>query len=113
MNNWMREKKHVKLMAHRMAAKYDKYWGHCDLLLSFGSMLDPRYKKGMIAFVFNDMFPCDFLQENMKYVETKFEELYNQYAKIFDDEKGKGEAMSCGEKLKQPPIFYYWKKEVP
>ncbi|GAA0167252.1 hypothetical protein LIER_43785 [Lithospermum erythrorhizon] len=57
----------------------------------------------MIAFAFNDMFPCDFLQENMKYVETKFEEFYNQYAQIFDDKKGEGEAMSCGEKLKQPP----------
>ncbi|GAA0163747.1 hypothetical protein LIER_39651 [Lithospermum erythrorhizon] len=37
------------------------------------------------------------------HVETKFEELYNQYAKIFDDEKGDGETMSCGEKLKQSP----------
>ena len=38
-------KKHMRDMAERMALKFDKYWGECDLLISFGSILDPRYKK--------------------------------------------------------------------
>ncbi|GAA0164261.1 hypothetical protein LIER_19940 [Lithospermum erythrorhizon] len=82
-------KKHMHNMAIRMTLKYDKYWDECDLLLSFGSILDPRYKKGMIRFAYMTMYPSDY-NNKMEMVWKRFYDLFEQYATIYGDTKGKG-----------------------
>ncbi|GAA0174691.1 hypothetical protein LIER_28027 [Lithospermum erythrorhizon] len=72
-----------------MSIKYDKYWEECDLLLSFGSLLDPRYRKKIIIISYNSMYPIDYEVWVEKLVKSS-KELYNQYARIYSDDKGKG-----------------------
>ncbi|KAL6535221.1 hypothetical protein OROMI_026595 [Orobanche minor] len=102
-------KKHMQNMASRMALKFDKYWFECDLLLSFGSILDPRYKNGMIEYAFISMYPTDY-EAKIKQVENNFNALYDQYALIYGDPKGKGPAQ-CSSYLKQPPSTSVGKKK--
>ena len=83
--------KHMRDMATRMAVKFDKYWSECDLLISFGSILDPRYKKDMISFAYERMYPTDY-EVRVKDTEKKFRELFDEYSKLYGDPKGKGSA---------------------
>ncbi|GAA0154035.1 hypothetical protein LIER_37789 [Lithospermum erythrorhizon] len=81
--------KHMQNMTARMTLKYDKYWEECDLLFVFGSILDLRYKKGMIRFAYSSMYPIDH-ESRIGTVFNSFNVLYEQYAKIYGDEKRKG-----------------------
>ncbi|KAL6581668.1 hypothetical protein OROMI_007591 [Orobanche minor] len=102
-------KKHMQNMASRMALKFDKYLSECDLLLSFGSILDPRYKKGVIEYALISMYPTDY-EAKIKQVENNFNSLYDEYALIYGDPKGKGPAQ-YNSYLKQPPSTSVGKKK--
>ncbi|XP_071924885.1 zinc finger BED domain-containing protein RICESLEEPER 2-like [Coffea arabica] len=43
---------HIRAMAGSMSAKFDKYWGESNVLLSLGAILDPRYKMFLINHAF-------------------------------------------------------------
>ena len=89
-------------MAIRMGEKYDKYWEECDLLISFGSILDPRFKRGMLRFAYKFMYPEDSASR-ITMVENAFSDLYAQYANIYgDNRKGKAPE-NYSSYLSQPP----------
>lgn len=90
-----------KIWHKKMASKFNKYWDECDYLLSFGSILHPRYKKGIIRFAYTSMYRTEF-EEKIKEVEECFLELYGQYSAIYGDRKGKGPE-NYRPYLKQPP----------
>nr|GEW45247.1 hypothetical protein [Tanacetum cinerariifolium] len=46
----------MKDMATEMKKKFDKYWGSCNLLISVGGALDPRYKMKLIDFSFKAIY---------------------------------------------------------
>ncbi|GAA0159195.1 hypothetical protein LIER_16030 [Lithospermum erythrorhizon] len=78
--------KHMQNMAVRMGLKFDKYCDECDLLLSLGAILDPRYKKKIIKFAYESMYPIDY-ESRIETVPRCFNDLYDQYEKIYGDEK--------------------------
>ncbi|GKE69794.1 zinc finger BED domain-containing protein RICESLEEPER 2-like protein [Tanacetum coccineum] len=50
---------YMKDMATEMKKKFDKYWGCTNLLISIGSVLDPRYKMELIDFSFKAIYSAD------------------------------------------------------
>ncbi|KAG2708411.1 hypothetical protein I3760_05G192200 [Carya illinoinensis] len=55
------ENEYMKSMVRKMSAKFDKYWGECNLLMSIAAVLDPRFKM------------------NIDHVSAVLLELYNEY----------------------------------
>jgi len=47
----MDQDEYIKSMAHEMNAKFEKYWGECNLLMSIAAVLDLRCKMELIHFV--------------------------------------------------------------
>ncbi|KAG2667014.1 hypothetical protein I3760_15G092600 [Carya illinoinensis] len=62
------ENEYMKSMVRKMSAKFDKYWGECNLLMSIAAVLDPRFKIVLIQ-----------LQKNIDHVSAVLLELYNEY----------------------------------
>ncbi|KAG2694267.1 hypothetical protein I3760_08G134200 [Carya illinoinensis] len=55
------ENEYMKSMVRKMSAKFDKYWGECNLLMSIAAVLDPRFKT------------------NIDHVSQVLHELYDEY----------------------------------
>ncbi|GJV96765.1 zinc finger BED domain-containing protein RICESLEEPER 2-like protein [Tanacetum coccineum] len=64
----------MKDMATEMKKKFDKYWGSCNLLISIGAVLDPRYKMKLIDFSFKAIY-----SEDEATVRDTLDELYAEY----------------------------------
>ncbi|KAG5549388.1 hypothetical protein RHGRI_014663 [Rhododendron griersonianum] len=65
-------------MAARMKAKFDKYWGECNLVMALGAALDPRYKLVLIGFCFPEIYG-DKLDQNIAKVRNSLYDLYDEY----------------------------------
>ncbi|MQM08913.1 hypothetical protein Taro_041770 [Colocasia esculenta] len=71
-------------MAARMLEKFNKYWSTLSLVLSFGCILDPRYKSKTIEFFFDKIYPItqDGGSESDRHIDNirvAFAKLYRAY----------------------------------
>ncbi|GMI87662.1 hypothetical protein HRI_002435500 [Hibiscus trionum] len=66
-------------MATKMKKNFDKYWGTCNLLISIGVVLDPRYKMKLLEFSFNAIYSHDDAPKQMQIVRDTLYELYQEY----------------------------------
>ncbi|XP_071939200.1 zinc finger BED domain-containing protein RICESLEEPER 2-like [Coffea arabica] len=71
--------KHIWAMAGSMSAKFDKYWGESNVLLSLGAILDPRYKMFLINHVFSVIYGKDAAPRFTAETRDILYELYNEY----------------------------------
>ncbi|XP_062145865.1 zinc finger BED domain-containing protein RICESLEEPER 2-like [Alnus glutinosa] len=71
----------IKSMALEMNARFEKYWGECNLLMSIAVVLDPSYKMMLICFCFPLIYQELEATTNIEYVLTVMHELYNEYVK--------------------------------
>uniref|UniRef100_A0A0A9CXS6 BED-type domain-containing protein n=1 Tax=Arundo donax TaxID=35708 RepID=A0A0A9CXS6_ARUDO len=70
----------LQKMADAMMEKFDKYWGpDCNTLFAIATILDPRFKMGMIQFTFPSMYSEIELPEKLVTVESTLHELYGIY----------------------------------
>ncbi|XP_027177182.1 zinc finger BED domain-containing protein RICESLEEPER 2-like [Coffea eugenioides] len=70
---------HIRAMAGSMSAKFDKYWGESNVLLSLGAILDPRYKMFLINHAFPVIYGEDAAPRFMAEIRDILYELYNEY----------------------------------
>ncbi|XP_042974692.1 zinc finger BED domain-containing protein RICESLEEPER 2-like [Carya illinoinensis] len=73
------ENEYVKSMVRKMSAKFDKYWGECNLLMSIAAVLDPRFKMVLIQFCFPLIYHGPEVAKNIDHVSVVLLELYNEY----------------------------------
>ncbi|GJY97713.1 zinc finger BED domain-containing protein RICESLEEPER 2-like protein [Tanacetum coccineum] len=67
-------------MARDMKTKFDKYWEKYTMVLSFGSILDPRYKLNIVEFYLSELgMEGPLLIEKVKSVEDGLCKLYGAY----------------------------------
>ena len=65
-------------MASEMKKKFDKYWECYSMVLSFGIILDPRYKLQFVEFCFSKLDGATY-QERSKMVCDKLYSLFEEY----------------------------------
>lgn len=63
-----------------MKSKFDKYWGDCNLLMSIGSILDPRCKMRVLEFTFPRLYSTGDAQHNIINVRRVLYDIYTEYA---------------------------------
>ncbi|KAI3684755.1 hypothetical protein L6452_33981 [Arctium lappa] len=73
------ESKYMRDMAAKMKKKFDKYWGSCNLLISIGAVLDPRYKMKLVEFSFNSIYSADEAPKQMKIVQDTLTKMFEEY----------------------------------
>jgi hypothetical protein len=66
-------------MAGKMAQKFEKYWGECNLLMSIVVVLDPRYKMKLINFCFPLIYPDSEYAQYIQNVMAVLHELFEVY----------------------------------
>ncbi|KAE8715133.1 hypothetical protein F3Y22_tig00110186pilonHSYRG00036 [Hibiscus syriacus] len=66
-------------MAMKMKKNFDKYWGTCNLLISIGAILDPRYKMKLLEFSFHTIYSHDEASREIQIVRCILYELYQEY----------------------------------
>lgn len=78
----LKQSKEVLLqkMANAMIDKFEKYWGpQCNTLFAIATILDPRFKMGMIKFTFPSLYSEVELPGQLATVESTLAELYGIY----------------------------------
>ncbi|KAG6627219.1 hypothetical protein CIPAW_15G111200 [Carya illinoinensis] len=70
---------YMKSMVRKISAKFDKYWGECNLLMSIAAVLDPRFKIVLIQFCFPLIYHGSEAAKNIDHVSAVLLELYNEY----------------------------------
>ncbi|KAG6661883.1 hypothetical protein CIPAW_03G205900 [Carya illinoinensis] len=73
------ENEYMKSMVRKMSAKFDKYWGECNLLMSIAAVLDPRFKMVLIQFCFPLIYHMPNAAKNIDHVSQVLHELYDEY----------------------------------
>ncbi|KAF5472187.1 hypothetical protein F2P56_008924 [Juglans regia] len=73
------ENEYMKSMVRKMTAKFDKYWGECNLLMAIAAVLDPRFKMVLIQFCFPLIYQESDASKNIDYVSQVLHELYDEY----------------------------------
>ena len=76
----------VRTMAEKMIQKFDKYWDDVHGLMSVAIVLDPRYKMGLVNYVFPKIFGDDAFE--------KIEKIKKACVDLFDEYKLKNEKQS-------------------
>ncbi|XP_074556843.1 zinc finger BED domain-containing protein RICESLEEPER 1-like [Curcuma longa] len=66
-------------MANKMKAKFDKYWGDSDLLISITVVLDSRNKMKLIEWYFSEIYSASDAIEHISTVCETLHMLYNEY----------------------------------
>ncbi|GJY76854.1 zinc finger BED domain-containing protein RICESLEEPER 2-like protein [Tanacetum coccineum] len=67
-------------MARDMKTKFDKYWETYTMVLSFGAILDPRYKLNIVEFYLSELgMEGPLLIEKVQSVEDGLRKLYSAY----------------------------------
>nr|GEW46040.1 zinc finger BED domain-containing protein RICESLEEPER 2-like [Tanacetum cinerariifolium] len=83
-----------------MKTKFDKYWETYTMVLSFGAILDPRYKLNIIEFYLSELgMEGPWLIEKVQRVEDGLRKLYGAYEiqpKVVQDST-KGPSSNVGE----------------
>ncbi|XP_039122038.1 zinc finger BED domain-containing protein RICESLEEPER 2-like [Dioscorea cayenensis subsp. rotundata] len=69
----------IRAMIGKMKAKFDKYWGECNLLMSVAAVLDPRCKMRVVDFTFARMYSDREARENIAKVREALHEIYEEY----------------------------------
>jgi len=70
---------YIRSMAEKMAQKFEKYWGECNLLMSIAAVLDPRYKMKLINFCFPLIYPNSEYPQHIQNVLAVLHELFEVY----------------------------------
>ncbi|KAL4564056.1 hypothetical protein LXL04_028106 [Taraxacum kok-saghyz] len=70
---------HMKEMAIKMKKKFDKYWGTCNLLISIGAVMDPRYKMKLIEFSFKGIYSDKETALQIQMVKDTLYLLFEEY----------------------------------
>ncbi|XP_075480162.1 zinc finger BED domain-containing protein RICESLEEPER 2-like [Primulina tabacum] len=78
-NTSMGEGSFMKDMVNKMKTKFDKYWGHCNLLISMAAVLDPRNKMKLIEWCFPEIYSEVDAIENIVTVRETLRLLYREY----------------------------------
>ncbi|XP_031106193.1 zinc finger BED domain-containing protein RICESLEEPER 2-like [Ipomoea triloba] len=74
-------------MAIPMKAKFDKYWGECNLLMSIACVLDPMMKLNGIKITFPLLYKTQSdVEKNVEKVKRALEELYLDYVNLFSQD---------------------------
>ena len=73
------EDEFIQAMIGRMKAKFDKYWGKCNFLMSVAAVLDPRCKMRVVDFTFSRMYSDREARENISKVREALHEIYEDY----------------------------------
>ncbi|XP_074587629.1 zinc finger BED domain-containing protein RICESLEEPER 1-like [Curcuma longa] len=66
-------------MANKMKAKFDKYWGDSNLLISIAAVLDPRNKMKLIEWCFPEIYSVSDAIEHISMIRETLYMLYNEY----------------------------------
>ncbi|KAH0635744.1 hypothetical protein KY289_035659 [Solanum tuberosum] len=69
----------IKEMAIRMFNKFQKYWNRYSLVLSFGAILDPRFKMQLLEYCFSKVNSSS-AKAQAATIKLKLYNLYEQYA---------------------------------
>lgn len=77
----------MRSMAKKMAAKFDKYWGDSNVLISLGVILDPRYKMELIEFVFPIIYGKEESKRYIDEIKKVLYDLYAEYVMNFNSEE--------------------------
>ncbi|PKU75367.1 Putative AC transposase [Dendrobium catenatum] len=73
-------------MTKKMKAKFDKYWGECNLLMAFGAVMDPRMKFVVIEFAYPKIYHGDESMRNVQHVRCLLYEMYEEYVRSSEAE---------------------------
>lgn len=74
---------HIRGMAKSMSDKFDKYWGACNLVLSFGAILDPRFKMVIIDYTFPVLYGTRDAPKHIAEVRKGLFDLYLEYVNAY------------------------------
>ncbi|XP_031123696.1 zinc finger BED domain-containing protein RICESLEEPER 2-like [Ipomoea triloba] len=77
-------------MIEKMKTKFDKYWGDCNLLMSIGAILDPRYKMRLVDFAFNQIYNANDARINVMKVRDALHDLFYEYVEMDNMKTRKG-----------------------
>nr|GMC63164.1 zinc finger BED domain-containing protein RICESLEEPER 2-like [Ipomoea batatas] len=80
----------IRDMIEKMKTKFDKYWGDCNLLMSIGAILDPRYKMRLVDFAFNQIYNANDARINVMKVRDALHDLFYEYVEIDNMKSRKG-----------------------
>ncbi|KAL8492851.1 hypothetical protein ACS0TY_024156 [Phlomoides rotata] len=78
--NLVSEDEVIKSMVMRMQVKFDKYWSEYNTVLSFGAVLDPRSKLGMIKHYYSQL-DSNTAQGKVDRIRSKLQALFGEYEK--------------------------------
>ncbi|CAN1219568.1 Zinc finger BED domain-containing protein RICESLEEPER 2 [Linum perenne] len=73
----------MRTMAMKMIEKFDKYWGQCNLVVSFAAVLDPTNKFTIIDVMYPDLYDSGESSYYIGLVREKLTKLYDEYATEF------------------------------
>ncbi|KAL2924175.1 putative AC transposase, partial [Bienertia sinuspersici] len=71
----------VRKMAKPMWEKFDKYWSEHSLILSFGLLLDPRYKMACLNDLYSSLYVPIAVEGKINEIHNALVALYECYAK--------------------------------
>ncbi|KAD5802303.1 hypothetical protein E3N88_13663 [Mikania micrantha] len=69
----------LKNMSVLMYEKFEKYWGKIEVLMSFASILDPRFKRESVSWTFERLYRLNEVDSRVEDVINKLKSLYEKY----------------------------------
>uniref|UniRef100_A0A0R0IF82 hAT-like transposase RNase-H fold domain-containing protein n=1 Tax=Glycine max TaxID=3847 RepID=A0A0R0IF82_SOYBN len=100
LQNLSNEDELIRTITIDMKTKFDKYWSDYSNVLSFGCILDPRFKIKLLKYCYSklglDPISC---QAKLKVVEHKLYTLYNEYVQMYS--KGTSSNVGLSQGLSQ------------
>ncbi|CAN1292724.1 Zinc finger BED domain-containing protein RICESLEEPER 3 [Linum perenne] len=73
----------MRTMSAKMLEKFDKYWGQCNLVISFAALLDPTNKFTIIDVMYPDLYYSSQSIYYIGLVHENLTKLYEEYATEF------------------------------
>ncbi|OMO62626.1 hypothetical protein COLO4_32981 [Corchorus olitorius] len=84
-------------MARKMQLKFDKYWGHCNLLVSIAAVLDPRNKMDLIDFAYSVIYSRDEAVRQKQILRESLNELYEEYVDAYKAANAESSQSNLGQ----------------